>query len=181
MSKHYIGISGSLREKSFNTYLLKAVKELLPSEATMEILNIKDVPLYNQDLEVNEVNFPPAIQEIKDKIKNADGVIFATPEYNRSIPGVLKNVIDWASRPYGANAFAGKSALVIGATPGTVGTALAQNHLKQILLYLDMKVIGQPEFYLGDASKKFNEQGILTDENTKEHLRKALAALISLN
>lgn len=174
MSQNYVAISGSLREKSFNTSLLKAAQEVLPSEATIEILSIKDIPLYNQDL---EANYPIVVQKIKDKIKNADGIIFATPEYNRSVPGVLKNVIDWVSRPYGTNAFAGKLVLLLGASPGAIGTAVAQSHLKEILLYLDMKVIGQPEFYLGGASQKFNEQGVLTDEVTKEHLRKILIEL----
>src|ERR1035437_10170853 len=175
MSKHYVAISGSLREKSFNTHLLKVAQELLPSEATMEIVSIKDIPLYNQDL---EANFPSAVQEIKDKIKNADGVIFATPEYNRSFSGVLKNIIDWVSRPYGTNSFAGKSALVLGASPGAIGAAVAQNHLKQILLHLDMKVVGQPEFYHGEVNQNFNEQGVLTDAVAKENLNKALMALI---
>jgi len=114
---------------------------------------------------------------IKNKIAGSDGVIFATPEYNRSTSGVLKNAIDWVSRPYGKNSFAGKKALVLGASMGPIGTAVAQSHLKQILLYLDMQVIGQPEFYLGTVQDKFDGAGNLTDENTKKHIVKALEAL----
>lgn len=175
MFKKFIAISGSLREKSFNTYLLKAAQELAPEGVEIEIVSIKDFPLFNQDL---ETNFPSVVQEVKDKIKNSDGVIFASPEYNRSMTGVLKNAIDWISRPYGANSFAGKTALVLGASPGMIGTAVAQSHLKHTLLYLDMKVIGQPEFCLGLAQDKFNEEGKLVDEKTREFLAKALKVLV---
>ena len=177
MTKKFIAISGSTRTESFNTKLLKAAQEAAPEGVTLEIVDISNFPLFSQDL---EVNFPKVVQELKDKIVASDGVIFATPEYNRSVPGVLKNAIDWVSRPYGNNAFAGKPALILGASIGPIGTAVAQSHLKQILLYLDMKVIGQPEFYLGTAQDKFDESGALTDENTKEHIVKALNKLIEM-
>lgn len=172
--KKIIAISGSIRKESFNTRLLKSVQTLAPESINIEIFDISNFPLYNQDL---ETNFPSVAQELKDKIATSDGVIFATPEYNRSVSGVLKNAIDWISRPYGKNSFAGKKALVLGASMGQIGTAVAQSHLKQILLYLDMQVIGQPEFYLSTAQDKFDASGNLTDENTKKHIVKALEAL----
>ena len=173
--KKYIAISGSLRKESYNTYLLKAAQKLAPEGISIEILNISDVPLFSQDL---ETTVPKIVEELKEKLKSSDGVILATPEYNRSFSGVLKNTIDWMSRPYGSNLFAGKTVLVLGASPGAIGTAIAQSQLKEILLYLDMKVIGQPEFYLGLAHEKFNQAGELVDEATKEHLIKALNTLI---
>lgn len=176
--KNIIAISGSLRAQSFNGSLLKAVKTLAPESLNIEIVDISNIPLYNQDLEKDfPANFPKAVQDLKDKIMASDGVIFATPEYNRSVPGVLKNVIDWASRPYGKNAFAGKPVLVLGVTVGQIGTAVAQYHLKQILLCLDMHVIGQPEFYLGGATSKFDAEGNLTDQSTKNHIVEALEVL----
>ncbi len=133
------------------------------------------MPLYNADLE--QQDFPEVVKELQEKIIASEGIIFATPEYNRSVPGVLKNAIDWISRPYGSNICAGKKALVLGATTGNTGTAVAQSHLKQILLALDMYVLGQPEFYLSFAQEKFDEQGNLTDEKTKEKIIKALEVL----
>ena len=174
MSKKFIAISGSLRKQSFNSMLLRAVKDLAPESINIEIVDIGELPLYNTDL---EADFPSVAQELKDKIASSDGVIFATPEYNRSISGVLKNAIDWVSRPYGKNSFAHKKALVMGASVGQVGTAIAQSHLKHTLLHLDMHVIGQPEFYLGAAQEKFDASGNLTDENTKKHIITALEAL----
>jgi chromate reductase len=174
--KKFIAISGSLRKGSYNTNLLHAAVELAGEGVEIQMFDISSLPLYNQD---TEAPFPEGAQALKDAIKNADGVIFATPEHNRSIPSALKNAIDWASRPWGQNSFATKSVLVLGASVGPIGTAVAQNHLKQILLYLDAHVIGQPEFYLGVAQDKFDGDGKLTDETTKEHLKKALEVLAS--
>lgn len=174
--KKIIAISGSLRKDSFNSHLAKAAIELAPDGVEIELVDISSIPLFNQDL---DQQFPEAARVFKDKVRQADGVIFATPEYNRSIPGVLKNAIDWASRPYGDNAFAGKTVFVTGASIGPIAAALAQYHLKQIMLYLDARVIGQPEFYLGNAGSKFDANGNLTDESTKEHLKKALEVLVS--
>jgi chromate reductase len=169
--KKIIGISGSLREKSWNTMLLRAIKDVAKEkDMDVEIVEIGNLPLYNQDL---EATFPEEAQILKDKIRASVGVIFATPEYNRSIPGVLKNAIDWASRPYGDSAFAGKAALVTGASIGSIGTAIGQSDLKEILLYLDMRVVGQPEFYLGPAQDKFDEGGNL-DKGTIAHIEKSL-------
>lgn len=169
-----IAISGSLRKDSFNTSLLQALPALAPEGMQIEVVEIGNLPLYNQD---DEAAFPAAAQALKDKIEAADGVIISTPEYNRSIPGVLKNAIDWASRPWGQNSFAGKPVLTMGMSVGKIGTAVAQSHLRQILTYLDMQVIGQPEVYLGPVQELFDGEGNLTDSATKELLTKALKML----
>jgi len=173
MSKKIIAISGSLKKSSYNTALLNEIKTFVPD---LEILSISDLPLFNEDL---EANFPAAATALKQKIEAADAVIFATPEYNRSIPGVLKNAIDWASRPWGKNSFAGKQILVLGASMGPISTALAQYDLKKVMLYLDAHVIGQPEFYLGTAQDKIKD-GKIVDQNTMDHLKKAVQRLIDL-
>jgi chromate reductase len=174
--KKIIAVSGSLRKDSFNTRLLQEVVKFAPEGMEIEIFDIGGLPLYDQDL---EQAFPVEVQKLKDAIKRADGIIIATPEHNRSIPSALKNAIDWASRPWGQNSFPGKSVLVIGASVGPIATAVAQQHLKQIMLYLDAHVIGQPEFYLGNVQDKFNDKGELTDEATKEHIQKALVVLMN--
>jgi chromate reductase, NAD(P)H dehydrogenase (quinone) len=178
MSKklHIVGIVGSLRKGSYNHGLMKAFQAAAPEGVTIEILDIGKLPVYNQDL---DASYPAEAVTIKEKIASADGILIVTPEHNRSVPAVLKNVIDWASRPYGTNSWRHKPVMVAGATVGNLGTALAQYHLKQILLYLDMKVMGYPEFYVHDAGSKFDEQGNLTDTSTKEHIAKALEALVS--
>src|ERR1700744_5708564 len=124
-----VAISGSLRKGSYNTMLVRAFQAVASEGFAIELLPIGDLPLYNQD---DEAAFPAAAQALKDKILAADGIIIATPEYNRSLPGVLKNAIDWASRPYGKNAFAGKTVLVAGVSGGKIGTALAQSDLKEV-------------------------------------------------
>jgi NAD(P)H-dependent FMN reductase len=174
--KKIIGIVGSLRAESYNKFLMQAVKENAPQSMEIEILDVT-LPLFNADL---ESAFPIEATFFKEKIKAADGIIIATPEYNRSIPGVLKNAIDWASRPYGDNAFAGKPVFVMGASTGAIGTAVAQSHLKQILSYLDTRTMGQPEFYLGNAKEKFDAAGKLADEKTREYIIKGLEAFEKL-
>jgi chromate reductase len=169
-----VAISGSLRKDSFNTALLYALPALAPEGMQITIADISALPLFNQD---DEAAFPAVAQALKDKIEAADGIIIATPEYNRSISGVLKNAIDWASRPWGKNSFAGKPVLTMGVSVGALGTAVAQNHLKQILSYLDMKIIGQPELYFGPAQAIFDGEGNITDESTKDVLTKALKVL----
>jgi len=171
---HILAISGSLKKDSLNTMLLRALQPLAPSGMHIEIVTVGDLPLYSED---SEASFPPAAQALKAKIEAADGIIIATPEYNRSIPGVLKNAIDWASRPWGKNSFAGKPLLVAGVSVGKLGTAVAQGHLKQVMGYLDARVIGQPELYLGPAQHMFDNEGNLVDEATKELLVKALGVL----
>jgi chromate reductase len=173
--KTFIAISGSLRKDSFNTKLLNTLKGLAPEDVSIEVVDISAIPMYDQD---KETSFPQTAQDLKNKIRLADGVIFATPEYNRSIPGVLKNTIDWVSRPYGDNAFDGKKVLVLGASIGPISTALAQYHLKQIMLYLNTHVVGQPEFFMGPVGDKFDAEGNLVDESTRQHLKDALLALV---
>lgn len=175
--KKFIAISGSLRNGSFNTNLLQAAIELAPEGVEIKMMEIGSLPMYNQDL---EAAFPQEAQMLKDAIEGADGVIFATPEYNRSIPSVLKNAIDWASRPWGQNSFAKKPVLILGASVGPIGTAVAQNHLKTIMNYLDTHVVGQPEFYMGTAQDKFDATGKLTDESSREQLKKALETLANI-
>lgn len=174
--KKILAISGSLRAQSFNTSLTNALTSLVPEGVEVEFGDISSLPLFNSDL---ESSFPQAAHTLKNQIESADAIIFATPEYNRSIPGVLKNAVDWASRPWGKNSFAGKPVLVMGASIGPIATAVAQQDLKKVMLYLDAKVVGQPELYIGNAQEKFNEVGELIDENTKEHIRKALNVLVS--
>lgn len=150
---------------------MNALVARAPEGMNITVLEIGDLPHFNGDLET----IPPAtVVSAREAVKASDGVLFVTPEYNRSFPGVLKNAIDWLSRPYGANTLAGKPVLVTGATGGAVGTALAQYHLKQVLLYLDTHILGQPELFVGSAEKKFTD-GELTDTDTAEHLTKALA------
>lgn len=174
--KKILGIVGSLRVGSYNKSILKAVEALLPSDVTMEYADIGALPLYNGDL---EANFPASVTHFKNQIKAADAIIFATPEYDRSVPGVLKNAIDWASRPYGDSAWNGKPVLVMGASGGSIGTAVAQSHLKQILLYLNMKVVGQPELYINAVAEKLDKDGVLIDEKTKEHLKHGIDVLLA--
>lgn len=175
--KTYVAFSGSIRKDSYNTNLLRALQEVAGESATIEICDISNLPLFNQD---SEATFPSEAQALKDKVEAADGIIFATPEYNRSIPGVLKNAIDWISRPWGQNSFAGKPVLVLGASVAPTSAALAQYHLKQIMLYLDAKVLGQPEFFMGSASDKFDSTGKLTDEGSRDHLKKAFDVLVRM-
>ena len=171
MPKHILSFSGSLRSASFNTGLIRAAMSLAAPELNITLADISALPLYNQD---NESPLPPLVAELKNHIRAADGILIATPEYNRSIPGVLKNMIDWTSRPYGDSAWNGRAVATMGATAGNVGTAVAQSHLRQTLVYLNTRVMGQPEFYLSNAMEKFDNAGNLTDENTKEHLKRLL-------
>ncbi|MDB5264821.1 MAG: NADPH-dependent reductase [Parcubacteria group bacterium] len=168
-----LAFSGSLRSASYNSSLVQAFIELAPENVSIEVADIKDIPLYDQDM---EAEFPEAVSALKEKIRAADGILIATPEFNRSIPGVLKNTVDWTSRPYGDNAWDAKPVFVMGASFSPVGTALAQNDLKGVMLYLNARVLGQPEFYLGGATHKFNEEGKLTDEKAQESVKGAIAA-----
>ncbi len=175
--KKILAISGSLRKDSFNTKLVEAIKIAAQGKAEVTTTRIDNLPLFNQDL---EASFPAEAQALKDIILAADAIVIATPEYNRSIPGVLKNAIDWASRPYGQNAFAGKPLLVLGATGGNVGTALAQSHLKEIMLYLDTKIVGQPELYISGVQNKIDKETGALDEDTMNHLKIGIDKLLSI-
>jgi chromate reductase, NAD(P)H dehydrogenase (quinone) len=173
--KKILGIVGSLRKNSLNGMLMGAIKKEAEAKGlVLEVADISSVPLFNQDL---EQNFPKEVLSLKEKIKNADAIIVATPEYNRSMPGVLKNFIDWTSRPYGTTAWAGKVVATVGASGGAAGTMAAQYSLKQVLLYNNAKVMGQPEFYLGGADKKFDTDGNLTDDMTKMRIKDLLDAM----
>jgi chromate reductase, NAD(P)H dehydrogenase (quinone) len=172
---HVLGIIGSLREHSFNKSLMEAFMELKPVGVDMTIADIASLPLYNEDL---EATFPESALKLKKQVESADVIIIATPEYNRSIPGVLKNAIDWISRPYGKNSFMGKKVLVIGASVGPIGTALAQYDLKKMLLHGNAHVLGQPEFFVGNAGSKMTD-GVITDTATREHITAAWSILTS--
>ena len=145
MSLSIAVIVGSLRSDSFNARLADALSALAPDDVEFRRLRIDDLPLYNQD---DDDSPPPPVTRLKEAIRDADGLLFVTPEYNRSIPGVLKNALDHASRPYGDSAFPDKPAGIIGVSIGAIGTAAAQQHLRTILAYLDMPTLGQPEAFL---------------------------------
>ena len=147
---------GSLRRESFNRQLADGLARLAPQGVSFKQLEIGDLPLYNQD---HDGSPPASVQRLKADIKAADGVLFVTPEYNRSVPGVLKNAIDHASRPYGQSAFEGKPAGVIGASVGAIGTAMSQQHLRNILAYLDMPTLGQPEAFIHAKEGLFDAAG----------------------
>jgi chromate reductase, NAD(P)H dehydrogenase (quinone) len=159
MSKYQIAvIVGSLRKDSFNRMLANAIVKLAPPEFSFRQLKIDDLPLYNQDDDANQAE---SVKRLKNEIKGAQGLLFVTPEYNRSIPGLLKNAIDHASRPYGQNAFAGKPAGVLGASVGANGTAMAQQHLRNVLAYLDVPTLGQPEAFIHVKDGFFDAAGNL--------------------
>lgn len=172
-----LGIVGSLRKESYNRLALKAARELLPEGASLEPVELHGIPVFNQD---DEMAPPPAVLEFKRRILAADAILFATPEYNYSLPGALKNAIDWASRPYGDSAWQGKPAALMGASVGNLGTARAQYHLRQILVTLDMPVVNQPEVMIANAAQRFDAQGRLTDEPTRRFIARLLAALLQL-
>ncbi len=171
---HILGISGSLRKASWNTAVLHAVAEMLPEGHSLEIAEIGDLPLVNQDLE-QDGKYPAPVERLRQQILKADALLFATPEYNASIPAPLKNAIDWASRP--ANSFTGKPAGIIGVSPGMLGTARAQYPLRQTLSVLSLQMLGHPEVFIGGAGQKFSD-GKLTDQATRDALGKMLATFI---
>lgn len=171
MSLRIAVLVGSLRRESFNRQLAQALSGLAPQDLSMEILRIDDLPLYNQD---DDGNPSPPVRRLKAEVANADGVLFVTPEYNRSIPGVLKNAIDHASRPYGQSAWAGKPAGVIGISVGAIGTAIAQQHLRNVLAYLDMPTLGQPEMFLTNKPGFFDAKGGIAADDTRQFLQKWL-------
>ncbi len=168
-----LGLSGSLRAGSLNTALLRALAEEAPEGVALKIADLTAIPLYNADL--GEV---VAVEALKAEIAQADGLIIATPEYNYSVPGVLKNALDWASRPAYKSVFARKPVAVIGAAASVVGTARAQAHLKNILLGMLAEVYPTPELLVGGAHKLFDAEGRLTDDATREHLRRLLVGFV---
>ena len=170
-----LGIAGSLRRESYNRAALRAATQLVPEGATIEVFELDGLPGFSQDEEQN----PPAkVVELKRRIREADAILIVTPEYNYSVPGVLKNAIDWASRPYGDSAWNGKPAAVMGASIGAIGTARAQYHLRQMMVFLNMFPINQPEVMIGNAQDRFDSQGNLTDDTTKDLIRQLLQNLM---
>jgi chromate reductase len=170
-----LGVAGSLRRESYNRAALRAATELVPEGANIEIFELDGIPGFNQDEEQNPL---AKVTELKKRVREADAILFVTPEYNYSIPGVLKNAIDWASRPYGDSAWNGKPAAIMGASLGTIGTARAQYHLRQMMVFLNMFPINQPEVMIGNASERFDAAGNLTDDATKEFIRQLLQNLV---
>jgi len=166
-------VIGSLRKDSLNRKMAKALAAIAPASLSLEIVEIGQLPLYNQD---DDANPPAASVAFKEKIASADAVLFVTPEYNRGVPGVLKNAIDIGSRPYGKSAWKGKPAAVMTVSPGAVGGFGANHHLRQSLVFLDMPALQQPEAYIGSAGELFDESGGLKKPETKKFHESFLAA-----
>ena len=173
MTSYKVGyFVGSLATASINRLLAKALVRLAPPELQMTEISFKDLPLYSYDY---DANYPPVATEFKNAIAAVDAVLFVTPEYNRSIPGALKNAIDWASRPYGKNAFARKPSAIIGTSPGKIGTAVAQQHLRSILSFCNSPQMNSVEAYIHFESGLVTEDGQVTNASTEEFLRKYMA------
>jgi chromate reductase len=170
-----LGFAGSLRKGSYNKALLRAAAELLPADTQLEIFDLEGIPPFNQDLESN----PPAkVREFKAKIKAADAILMAAPEYNYSVSGVLKNAIDWASRPYGDNAFDGKPVAVMSASIGMLGGARGQYHLRQIFVFLNMHPVNRPEVMVPFVADKVDDKGNLTDAKTRGFIKDLVESLV---
>ncbi|HEY4675055.1 MAG TPA: NAD(P)H-dependent oxidoreductase [Candidatus Bathyarchaeia archaeon] len=171
-----LGFAGSLRKGSYNKALLRAASELLPKDAKLEIFDLKGIPPYNQDL---ETRMPAKVKEFKTKIKAADAILIATPEYNYSVSGVLKNAIDWASRPYGDNSFDDKPVAIMSASIGMLGGARAQYHLRQTFVFLNMRPLNSPEVIVTFAGDKIDENGRVKDPTTKKLIKELLERLVA--
>ncbi|MFH1146532.1 MAG: NAD(P)H-dependent oxidoreductase [Pseudomonadota bacterium] len=169
------GFAGSLREGSYNKALMRAAQEVSPEGIRLEVFDLEDIPPYNQDF---EYEFPEIVRDFKARIRSADAILIATPEYNYSIPGVLKNAIDWASRPFGDNAFDDKPVAVMSASVGMLGGARAQYHLRQVFVYLNMHPVNQPEVMMPFAGEKVDDYGRITDGKTTELIEQLLERLV---
>jgi chromate reductase len=170
-----LGIAGSLRKESYNRSALRAAVQLVPAGAQIDTFELDNIPPFNSDLEREP---PYSVHAFKAAIKAADAILIVTPEYNYSVPGVLKNAIDWASRPYGDNAWDGKTVGVMGASPGMLGTARAQYHLRQMFVFLNMFPVNRPEVMIAHADDKFDNAGNLKDQLTIQKIRELLEALV---
>ena len=170
-----LGIAGSLRKGSFNRLALQAAQKLTPQDTQLEIFDLHGIPPFNQD---DETNPPAVVTEFKQRIRAADAILFSTPEYNYSVPGVLKNAIDSASRPYGDSAWNGKPVAIISASGGVFGGARAQYHLRQSFVFLNMYPVNLPEIMIAKAQEKFDANGNLTDEATKKLITLLLQNLV---
>src|SRR5688500_6385398 len=171
-----LGIAGSLRKGSYNRLALGNAQKLVPENAHIETFELEGIPGFNQD---EESNPPRRIVELKARIREADALLIATPEYNYSVPGVLKNAIDWASRPYGDSAWNGKPVAIMGASVGLFGSARAQYHLRQMFIFLNMYALNQPEVMIANAAQKFADNGELTDGKAKELISQLLQNLVT--
>src|ERR1700730_7596336 len=169
-----LGICGSLRKASYNMAALRAAIAQKPPGMTVEVADISQIPLYNED--VRQQGFPPSVETLREQIAGADALLFATPEYNYSMSGVLKNAIDWVSRPPDPPVL-GKPAGIMGATHGLWGAARAQYHLRQCFVFLNMFPVNKPEVFIAQAAAKFDAQGKLTDQTTREVIAQLLIAL----
>jgi chromate reductase len=165
---------GSLRKESYNLKMAKALIAIAPETMSLEIVNIGDLPLYNEDL---EASLPEAWRIFREQVSHFDGVLFVTPEYNRSVPAVLKNAVDVGSRPYGKNAWDGKPGAVVSVSPGKIGAFGANQHLRQALVFVNVPTLAQPEAYIGGAAELFDPAGNLIKDSTRDFLRKFLVAL----
>ena len=164
---------GSLRKESLNRKLANALIAMAPSSLKLGIVEIDNLPLYNQD---HETDPPPAVRDFKQRVAAADAVLFVTPEYNRSVPGVLKNAIDIASRPYGQSAWNGKPGAVISVSPGAIGGFGANQHLRQSMVFLNVPMLQQPEAYIGGAGSMFDDKGNIASDTTRDFMEKFLQA-----
>lgn len=172
-----IVLSGSLRKESFNTKLAHAFIAAAPQDVEATFLDISQLPLFNQDL---EADLPAAVTALHNTVTAADGVLLVTPEHNRSFSAAIKNALDWGSRPQGTNVWDGKAAAVAGCTPYSLGTFGAQHHLRQVLVFLNMQPVQQPEFYLDHVADKFDASGALTDQTTQQKIAELWTALVQL-
>jgi len=171
-----LGMAGSLRRSSYNKMLLREAGQLLPAGATLETFELDGIPLYNQD---DDSAPPEKIQELKRLVRQADALLFATPEHNFSVSAALKNAIDWVSRPPGDNAWSGKPAAIMGASYGRIATARAQAHLRQIFAYIDVYPVNKPIVMIGEAAQAFDAQGNLKDEKSRDLIRQLLDSLVA--
>lgn len=174
-SKKIAVLVGSLRKESFNRKMAKALIGLAPNSLALEIVEIGNLPLYNQDLD-DEGHPPAAWTEFRNRLQSFDGVLFVTPEYNRSVPGPLKNALDVGSRPYGKSIWNEKPGAVVSVSPGVIGGFGANHHLRQSLVFLNVPAMQQPEAYMGNAAHIFDAQGNLSAESTREFMQKFMAA-----
>ena len=174
-SIHVVGMAGSLRAGSFNKSALRAAAQLLPDGMTLEIVSINEIPLYNGDIEAE--GLPESVLKLISALSSADALLIATPEYNASIPGVLKNTLDWISRAPNPSPVNGKPLAILGASPGMLGTVRSQYHLRQVAVSLNMHVLNRPEVFIGAAHTKVNEAGELTDEGSKKVIAAQMIAL----
>jgi chromate reductase len=172
-----LGLSGSMRRNSYNTALLRAAQELAPCNMTVELYDLSAIPMYNEDL--RDRGYPPTVSQLRQDIHTSDAILIASPEYNRSVPALLKNAIDWASRRPD-QPFKGKPIAIMGVSNGALGAAFANYHLRQIFVYLDAQLINGPEVMIGNATQKFDETGRLIDEPTRTFVASHLERLMAL-